>query len=334
MKKPGFIDLQLNGSFGVDFSDPATTVDEILDVSVAILENGTRGFLATIITGPRDAMQSCVRTLATAIRKQGTHGPLLGIHLEGPFISPLDGYRGAHPVASVIPPDIEWFRQLQKISEGNIRIVTLAPEYANSADFIRAVTPGVIVGAGHTACSYAEARSAVESGLTFATHIGNACLHTVDRHNNPIVNLLACTEIVLSFIADGFHLPESFIRMLIGSRPVSKLIAVSDAVKYAGMKPGRYRMSSGEGVILSNDGRLCLESDSYIMAGSSFTLLQCMDHLASLRILSQEELWQVGYLNPLRLLGRNPAEFEDSENLVEYDEVTQKFKLLPSRHGR
>jgi N-acetylglucosamine-6-phosphate deacetylase len=318
----------VNGSFGIDFSDPGTTVDDILAVSDALVQHGTCGFLATVITSPRDVMESCIRTIAKAMKNQGSNGPVLGIHVEGPFISPLDGYRGAHPVKSVSPPDYPWFTRLQEIAEGNIRIVTLAPEQNNAIEFIRAVSPRVVVAAGHTACSFPEAREAVKAGLTLATHIGNGCLHTIDRHNNPIVHLLACHEITLSFIPDGFHLPEAFIRLLLTARPISKLIAVSDAVKFAGMPPGNYSMASGAGVVLSPDGRLSLQTDPHIMAGSSSTLFNGMNFLSSMGVLTEEELWQIGFDNPLLLLGLNPLKLSGGKNRVEYNPDARRFELL------
>jgi N-acetylglucosamine-6-phosphate deacetylase len=331
MNRPGFVDLQVNGSFGIDFSDPSTTVEQVLRISQSLVQNGTVGLLATVMTNPREVMESCIRTIAEAIRKQRDRAPILGIHMEGPFISPEYGYRGMHVSDSVCSPDILWFERLQKIAEGHIRLVTLAPEYENSCNFIRAVCPGVIVSAGHCNCSLVHARRAVESGLTMATHIGNGCRQQIDRHDNPIVNLLACGEISLSFIPDGIHLPEGFIRMLLKSRPIDKLIVVSDAVQFAGMPTGTYTTSSGHEVQLNAEGRLSLASDPHVMAGSSATMLKCMNHLASLNILTEEELWQVGLENPLRMLGMRVEDCSRQAEGVWFDEQERRFHLPADR---
>ena len=328
MTQLGFIDLQVNGYSGIDFSDPGTTVDQILEAAEILAQNGTVGFLATVTTHPREVMEKCIQTIANAIKKQGKRGPVLGIHMEGPFISPEYGYRGAHPANSINPPDLQWFGRVQKLAEGNLRIVTLAPEYENAVEFIRAAAPGVIVSAGHTNCSFTRIRQAISAGLTMATHIGNGCRQTIDRHNNSLVNLLACSEITLCFIADGFHLPEAFIRLVISCRPIEKLVAVSDSVKFAGMAPGRYIASSGDEVVLSSEGRLCLASDPQVMAGSSSNLFKCMNYLASLRILSEEELWRVGYDNPLKILGLSPQNLPMGRYKVGYDVELQRFKLI------
>ena len=311
MKIPGFIDLQINGYSGINFHDPCTTADDVLEAAEILATQGTAGFLATITTNPRDVIEHCIETVTHAINKQGKRGHILGIHLEGPFISPEYGYRGGHPEGFVCPPDLKWFEKLQKIAEGNIRIVTLAPEHENTIAFIEAVTPEVIVSAGHSNCSFQDVGSAVKAGLTMATHIGNGCRQTIDRHNNPIFNILAYPEITLCFISDGFHLPEAFIRMLYNCRPIEKLIVVSDVVKYAGMKPGKYTGVAGREIIVQANGRLCLASDREVMAGSSSSMMKCMNHLASLNIMSEAELWQVGYFNPLRILGIDANELPD-----------------------
>jgi N-acetylglucosamine-6-phosphate deacetylase len=325
MNVPGFIDLQINGYAGIDFHDPEATVDDILETADILVKKGTAGFLPTVTTNDRKTIEQCIATITRAINIQGKGGNILGIHLEGPFISPEYGYRGAHPGDAVIPPDIEWFERLQKISEGHLRIVTLAPEQKNATEFIRTITPEVVVSVGHANSSFAEITNAVNAGMTMATHIGNGCLQTIDRHNNPIVNILGCPEIALSFIPDGFHLPEAFIRMIVNCRPVDKLIVVSDSVMHAGMKPGEYKNASGIRVILGNDGRLCLAADPEVMAGSSFNIMQCMNHLASLDILDEAALWQVGFINPLRILGFDPDEIGKRGNHLEYDSKSAQF---------
>jgi N-acetylglucosamine-6-phosphate deacetylase len=325
MNIPGFIDLQVNGYAGIDFNDPETSVKDILEAAEILENRGTVGFLPTVITNDRKTIEKCIATITTAIKKQKKGGNILGIHLEGPFISPEYGYRGAHPERSVIPPDIEWFQKLRKISEGHLRIVTIAPELKNAAEFIRTVAPEVIVSVGHSNCSFEVITEAVHAGLTMATHIGNGCRQMIDRHNNPIINILGCPEISLSFIADGFHLPEAFIRMIVECRPLDKLIVVSDSVIHAGMAPGEYENANGIEVVLRKDGRLCLAADPEVMAGSSFNMLQCMNHLASLDILDEVSLWQIGFYNPLKMLGINPSEFCKWTNNLNYDSESMRF---------
>jgi N-acetylglucosamine-6-phosphate deacetylase len=327
MEIPGFIDLQVNGYAGVDFQDPKTSVDEILEVAELLAARGTAGFLATVITNYKEVMEQCVSNLTAAINKQGKSGHILGIHLEGPFISPEDGYRGVHPKAGVCLPDVGWVKKVQGLSGDNVRLITLAPELPNVPAFIKAVTPQIKVAIGHSSASFSDIRNAVGAGLSLATHIGNGCKQNINRHDNPIINVLACSEISLCFIADGFHLPEAFIRTIINSRPIDKLIVVSDSVTFAGMRPGVYVMDGDLEVKVHENGKVCVAADSNMLAGSGFNMMQCMNHLASLGILPEQNLYKVGFVNPLKAIGRVPRAFKNRKNKVVYDSQNRAFEL-------
>ena len=325
MRIAGFVDLQVNGYAGIDLNDPGTSLRDVLEMAEILGQKGTAGFLATIITNSADVMEVCVSTVARAMKEQPSPGRVLGIHLEGPFISAGYGYRGVHPAEHVRGPDLEWFRRVQVIAEGNVRLITLAPEYSNAVEFIRAVAGEVVVSVGHSDCSYGELRAASASGLSMGTHVGNGCRQTIDRHQNPIVNILACTELTLSFIADGFHLPEAFIRTLIASRSPEKLIVVSDSTSMAGVAPGRYTWCCKE-VVLRPDGRLHLADDENLLAGSSCNMMQCMNRLASLDVLSEEALWSVGHTNPLRVLGRSGDQLAPCGKGIRYEAEKKRFE--------
>ncbi len=329
MKAPGFVDLQVNGYAGVDFHDPSTTVADVLICAEALARAGTAGFLATITTSPRESMERCVDTLRQAIERQGAAGNILGIHLEGPFISPEYGFVGMHPPRAVSPPDASWLEKVRKLAGGHLKMVTLAPEYEQSAALIAAFSPEIIFAAGHSNAAYPQLQKAVRAGLRMATHVGNGCVQTVDRHNNPLVHILASAELILSFIPDGFHLPEAFIRMLVNSRPVEKLIAVSDAMTQAGLPPGEYENIDGTRVVLEENGWLHTAGDANVLAGSSYNLLQCMNHLAALSILDDEGLWRVGLLNPLKMLGLDVETFLKRGGGLRYDSATRRFVQGP-----
>ncbi len=324
----GFIDLQVNGYAGVDFSDSKTTPEMILDVAEVLADQGTVGFLATVTTNQRTVIEHCVETITSAIVKQHKKRHILGIHLEGPFISSEYGYRGIHSEGSICFPDIGWFSLLQEKSRGNIRMVTLAPELAGALEFIGSVSPGVIASVGHSQCSFENVREAVREGLSIATHIGNGCRQIIDRHDNPIVNILACSELGLSFISDGFHLPEAFIRMILRSRPVEKLYVVSDAVKFAGMPAGIYSLKDGEKISLAQDGRLCLLSDPNVLAGSTSNMLKCMNNLAMLDVFTEDELYQIGCLNQMTLLKMDPNELTPCGARIAFDSVAKQFTTV------
>jgi N-acetylglucosamine-6-phosphate deacetylase len=321
----GFIDLQVNGYAGIGFTDPKTTVTEVLEVANILADEGTAGFLATVITSPRQEIEHCVEVISKAIDKQNKERHILGIHLEGPFISPEYGYRGIHPKNSIFPPDLKWFQRLQKIANNNIRVVTIAPEIDGALEFIQTVSSEVIVSVGHSNCSYKILNQAINAGLSLATHIGNGCKQNIDRHENPIVNIIGCSEIGLCFIPDGFHLPEAFIRMIINCRSIEKLYVISDAVKFAGMPPNVYELNDGTQISLAEDGKLTLLSDSNLLAGSSTNMFKCMNNLAALNVLTESDLIRIGYFNQLALLNINPNEYSFRGRRLVFDSVTKQF---------
>lgn len=321
---PGWIDLQVNGYAGVDFLDPATRVDDILRAAEGLRQRGTAGFLLTVTTHRREALEVTVRHAREAMDRQGPECPILGIHLEGPFISPEYGYRGAHDADCIIPPDLEWFRKLQDLAGGAIRLVTLAPELPGALPFIAAVADETVVSLGHANPDYETLRRAIDAGLRAVTHFGNGCRPEMNRHDNILIRILACPELNLCFIPDGQHLPVPFLRMLLQSVPPARLVATSDMVMYSGMAPGVYERSS-QRIRLREDGRLCLADDEKLLYGSVSLLADCMNHLASLGHLSPEAMVEVGFDNPLRLIGVDPAAWRRRTPRVRWDDATRRF---------
>jgi N-acetylglucosamine-6-phosphate deacetylase len=324
---PGFVDLQVNGYAGIDFLDPATPVADLLRAADRLRQGGTAGFLLTVTTHRRDAIEINIAHAREAMDRQGPDGNILGIHLEGPFISPEYGYRGAHQLPYIIAPDLDWFWSLQQIARGAIRMVTLAPELPGALDFIGAIAAGTLVSLGHANPDYPTLRRAVAAGLRAVTHFGNGCHPEINRHDNILFRILACSELNLCFIPDGQHLPEPFLRMLLNSVPTRRLAATSDVVMYAGMPPGVYEREGGR-IRLRADGRLCPADDEKLLYGSSSTMLQCLNHLAGLRQLAPADLVDLGVCNPLRLLGLDPAPFLRRPARLAWDERLERFVNL------
>src|SRR5580658_7055886 len=159
---PGFIDLQVNGFAGVDYNSPSSSHEEIIRSIRAILQTGVTRFFPTVITGSPAAMSGALRNLAAAketasARSAWECSAMEAFHLEGPYISPQDGPRGAHPERWVRPPDLEEFRRFQGDARGNIRLVTLSPEWPQAPRFIEAIVQqGVVASIGHTRASAAQ----------------------------------------------------------------------------------------------------------------------------------------------------------------------------------
>jgi N-acetylglucosamine-6-phosphate deacetylase len=269
---PGLIDNQINGYAGVDFSGSGLSSGEIVQATKAIWKDGVTSFLPTVITGSHDRLIANFRILHEALVKDEMVAMSVpGFHLEGPYISPDEGYRGCHPVQYIRKPSWEEFAQYQKAAGGKIIQVTLAPELSEAADFIRLCREHNIVTAmGHTKSSAAEIGTAVESGVRLSTHLGNGCANYIHRHYNPIWPQLANEHLTPTIIADGFHLLPEELKVFLKVKGPDNLILTSDVIYLAGMAPGKYTFLESE-VELTPEGML-RNIEMNCLAGASFPL--------------------------------------------------------------
>jgi N-acetylglucosamine-6-phosphate deacetylase len=202
------------------------------------------------------------------------------VHLEGPFLSRLDGFRGAHNAVLMRDPDEALFARLQAAAGGRVRAITLAPELPGAADFVRTVAAqGVLVAVGHSAADGGALAAAVAAGARLATHVGNGAPAQLPRHPNPIWDQLACDGLCASLIADGHHLPDSVLKVALRAKR-GDCVLVSDSVAIAGRAPGAYSTAVGGSVVLTENGRLHLASDPRLLAGSAISLDRAVAHVA------------------------------------------------------
>lgn len=295
---PALLDLQVNGYGGVDFSLP----EHLARVVEQLAAQGTARFLPTVTTGTPEAMAGALRGLATALAGDAElRAAVPGVHLEGPFISGLDGPRGAHPAACVCDPDWGRFQRLQAAAAGYIRLVTLAPERPGAEALIARVTAaGVRVAIGHTAADASAIERAVGAGARLSTHLGNGLAACIDRHANPLWPQLASADLYASFIADGHHLPAPALVAMMAAKGARRCILVSDAVAQAGLPPGRYTGVGGGAVDVLPGGRVNLAGTPYL-AGSGFHLAQCVAHAARVATTFAAAV-EMASLHPARLL--------------------------------
>src|SRR5258708_34896772 len=210
---PGFIDLQVNGFAGVDYNNPATTQEEIAHSIRRLYATGVTRFFPTVITGSPDDMEGALRMLSAAREAIPEGFAMEAFHVEGPHISPEDGPRGAHPERWVRPPDLEEFRRWQDAAQGYVRLVTLSPEWPDALRYIEALArEGVVTSIGHTKATREQIQDAVSAGATLSTHIGNGAHAVLQRHPNYIWEQLAEDSMAASFIVDGIHLCEAYLR--------------------------------------------------------------------------------------------------------------------------
>ena len=202
---PGLFDLQVNGFGGVDFNGSSLSADRCAEALERMRATGVTRCLPTLITSPFDRFAANARVLARM-----TDPSIAGLHMEGPYLSPDDGARGAHPREHVTAASIDDFNRRQEAADGRILLVTLAPEVPGAIALIEhLVASRVRVAIGHTAASAAQVHEAIVAGATLATHLGNGCAAMLPRHPNIIWDLLADDAVMASVIVDGHHLPPS-----------------------------------------------------------------------------------------------------------------------------
>ncbi len=313
MTRKGFVDLQVNGYLGVDFSSPALSHDDVRRATRALVQAGTIGYCATLITSEIDTYRRNLPLLALAMEEPGIRGRLLGIHLEGPYLSPVEGARGAHRADWMRLPRVDEFDRFQEWAEGKIKLLTLAPELEGALELCRHVKRNydTLISLGHHLASSERIARAVDAGASLVTHLGNGCPSLLPRHDNVIISQLANESLTVGLIADGHHLPPDFIRLAWKCKGPDRTFIVSDQAPIAGFSPGIYE-SLGNQVELNPAGRISTLNTPYL-AGSGCTLRQCMRHLRSLCFMSEEEIWTAGLVTPLRLLGLRPEEVETAE---------------------
>ena len=294
---PGLFDLQVNGFAGVDFGDAALTSERLLEAVAAIGKTGVTRFLPTLITSSLETFSACARTIARTL-----HPAIAGIHMEGPYLSPEDGPRGAHPRAFVRGADVEDFRRRQEAADGRIRLLTVSPEAPGVLPVVEhAVGSGVRVAIGHTGATPAQIADAVGAGATLSTHLGNGCAQMLPRHPNVIWEQLADDRLMASFIVDGHHLPPATVKAMIRAKTPGRSILVTDAIAAAGMPPGRYTLG-GQEVELSPAGRVAAPGAPNL-AGSALRLDAAIGNTVKFTGLPLEDVVPMASTRPAAYLG-------------------------------
>jgi N-acetylglucosamine-6-phosphate deacetylase len=298
---PAFWDIQTNGRWGLSYSSPTITADQVAEIVRAQRGLGTARLCPTLITAPADQTMRGVRAIAEACRADPIVDAMVaGIHLEGPSISELDGYRGAHPASAIRDADLGELAQLQDACGGRIRIVTLAPERPGSIEFIAGATAaGVVVALGHTAAEASTLLAAVAAGAGLSTHLGNGIATPIKRHPNPIWDQAAIDPLMASFIADGQHLDDSTLKVLTRAKTLRKSILVSDHSPLAGLPAGVY----GEWEVHPT-GKILVAGTPYL-AGSNQNLDVGLNTLMRATGCPLPEALATATINPATLLGHH-----------------------------
>ena len=300
--KREYIDLQVNGFVGVDFSTTDLTYDSFMKAAEAIFASGTVTFLPTIVTSDVGLYARNIGIIREAAEKNSLLKNIPGVHLEGPFISRMPGAVGCHNPDFVRDCDPAWLMELVKISGNYIKMLTIAAELDGATDLIECATKAnITVSLGHHLATGEDIVKCAKAGAKTLTHLGNGCPNMMDRHRNPVWAGLACDDLTAMLITDGHHLPGELVKCMARIKGADKIIVTSDAAPVAGLPPGRYHMLNND-AILEENGKFH-NPEKGCLVGSSASMADCAKFLESLEIFSEEELHKVTFANAAKLIG-------------------------------
>ncbi|XOV91765.1 MAG: N-acetylglucosamine-6-phosphate deacetylase [Bacteroidota bacterium] len=297
---PGLIDIQINGYLGVDFSGPDLTVQGVKDATKALWKAGVTSYFPTVITSDIDRLKKNFAILAEARKDPEISQSIPGFHLEGPYISPVAGFRGAHLEKYIKAPDWKEFSEIQAAAEGGIKLITVAPEIEGAIPFIKkCVESGVVVSLGHHNGSVEAINEAVDAGARMATHLGNGCANEINRHHNPLWPQLADDRITPSIIADGAHLTKEEVRSFYKVKGSENLILVSDALDLAGLPPGIYER--GERTLELTPYVVKLPKEN-VLAGAASPISRCVGVIMAWTDCSLDDAIRMASTNPAKMM--------------------------------
>jgi len=297
---PGLIDIQINGYLGVDFSGPDLTLEGIRKATKALWKEGVTSYLPTVITSAHSRLLKNFTIMAKALDDSEIGNSIPGFHLEGPYISPVQGFRGAHLEKYIRPPNWEEFSEYQNASKNGIKLVTVAPEMEGALLFIsKCSEQGIIVSLGHHNASTEIIRQAVDAGASLATHLGNGCANMINRHHNPLWPQLAEDRLSISIITDGYHLTREEIRSFYKIKGSDHTILISDALDLAGLPPGEYIRGERKVVLTPHVVKFPAED---VLAGAASPVSHCLGNMIRFTQCSLGDAIKMASTNPAKLM--------------------------------
>lgn len=266
-------DFQVNGFGGVDYQSPELTREQMIQSIAALNRHQTSGIFFTLITDRLDSLCRKLENIEALRRADDRIAAMIrGYHVEGPWISSEPGYHGAHPVELTTRPTLAAYAKLRDAAQGNLKLITLAPEVDGCIPVIEAATAdGIRISLGHTNASDDVIDDAIVAGATLATHVGNGVPLTMHRHDNIIQRLLSRDELIACLIPDGIHLPPNVLKNYFRAKPEQCVFFTTDCMAAAGAPIGRYTIGPHT-VDVSSDGIVHLPGDEKRFAGSSLTM--------------------------------------------------------------
>ena len=298
---PGLIDIQINGYMGIDFASQDLTIEGLREATKALWKEGVTSFLPTLITADKESLKNSFSILSKSLDDDEIGMSIPGFHLEGPYISPVKGFRGAHLEEYIREPDWVEFKELQKAANNGIKLITVAPEIEGAIPFIKKCkNNGIVASLGHHNGNSEQIHQAVDAGVSLSTHLGNGCANMIDRHNNPLWPQLSEDRLSVTIIADGFHLNRDEVRSFYKVKGKNRTILVSDALDLAGLEPGEYTRWERKVVLTPNVVKFPAEN---VLAGAASPIRTCVGNIMKFTECSLSDAIQMASTNPAKLMG-------------------------------
>jgi N-acetylglucosamine-6-phosphate deacetylase len=327
---PGFIDIHTHGAAGVDVN--TATAEDYETICRFFAAQGTTAWLGSVLTDTREQTLWCIEEYKKWKNREHQGAELLGIHLEGPFLSPE--YKGAMPEHLLRKGDLELIKEYQKAAEGDVKYITLSPETEGNIPMIPELKKlGIQVAIGHSGADYDTACAAIEAGARGATHTGNA-MKLLHQHFPAIWGaVLESDKVFCEIICDGRHLHPGTVRLIIKTKGLDQVVAVTDSIMAAGLPDGNYKLGVNEVVVENGDARLAYGGSR---AGSTLTMEGALKNLLEYTGRPLREVLRLLTENPARLIGvydrMGSIEEGKEANLVVLDETCNVLKTYV--HGR
>ena len=291
---PGFLDLHTHGAVNVDVNDGSA--EGLVRIGEFFASRGVTGWLCSILTDTEEQTLRCIRAARTAM-KETSGARLLGIHLEGPSLSP--NYAGAMPPHLLRGGDTALIRRYQEAAEGTIRSMTIAPELPGALDTIRELSGEMVISLGHSNATYDQAMAAIDAGAKCITHTFNA-MRLFHQHEPGIMGAALERDVYCEAICDGRHLHPGSVRMLLAVKGHNRVLPVTDSIMATGLPDGDYRLGVNEITVTDGDAML---KGKQVRAGSTLTADRALKNLMAFTGEPMEALLPMMSRNPAELLG-------------------------------
>lgn len=317
---PGFIDIHTHGGAGHDIN--ASTADDIDEISSFFASQGVTSFLGSVLTDTKEQTEWSIDQFNTIMDRGSEGARVLGIHLEGPFLSPI--YKGAMPEDLILDTNLKLAQEYQRKARGRVKYITIAPEHSDNTSMIKdLVDMGIVVAMGHSNATYEQGMRAIELGVTSATHLMNA-MRPIHQHEIGIAGAALISDIYVETICDGLHLTPSTLKFIEHNKGLDKMICVTDCIMAAGLPDGDYMLGVNEVVVKNGDARLKVGD---ARAGSTLKMIDGLKNISRFLDKPIEKVVSLMTKNPASLLGMNDMGELKTGNLADIVVLDENLKV-------